>query len=276
MKQMPQATAWGFAIAEKISVFLQVTQNGSDLWLTYWVSHQHHEEVEAAGVQLAVFNITALNATNEQDQPWEAMSTFQPIFYGAPGHCYVWPPQSGFLLGAAVTPRPETSGRPEDDFREGSWWESEPIVHSTRQLRETAELSKAVFDSADGHDGRENGGQSDSAQVTRASSQGGDEMQGRGGRTHGQMVLEAVITVRDYLHDQAAWLRHYMWRSVAQLQPDVQFYLGVLLMLTLANSISILVCALVDLISVEFGPDTSCPPSLQYLQTPDCGEQIVL
>ncbi len=54
-------------------------------------------------------------------------------------------------------------------------------------------------------------------------------------------MADAMAAVRDYVHDQAARLRRGVRRSVAQLQPDVQFYLSVLLMLTLANSLSILV-----------------------------------
>ena len=83
---------------------LQVTQNGSDLWLSYWVSHTHEERIEGALLETAWRNATAApDATGDWQQHmpwlWLSMAGVQPAG-GQVSQCCLWA-QSG-LSGGGV------------------------------------------------------------------------------------------------------------------------------------------------------------------------------
>lgn len=306
-----------------------MTQNGSDLWLSYWVSHQHHEEVELDRA-LGGFNTTA-----EQHMlypKWQAMATFQP--FRPISSCYLWPPQSGYMWDASGSPYAAAWINPKEIFRESNTSAGQRSKRSrdvnVEDVSRPAKVANSSMGSLEGlveahspgallsrrleeafrGEQRKDGKAESAGQGTRATGSGEtsrasvDELQpgkgavsskgigngsegvhglgpslsrslkdafkeeqsqdgparhikpdstavGAGGNSEhvdkptskGRMA-EALAAVREYLNQQAARLRRGMRRSMAQLQPDVQFYLSVLLMLTLANSLSILVSPL--------------------------------
>ncbi|BDA43676.1 probable multidrug resistance-associated protein 7 [Coccomyxa sp. Obi] len=241
---------------------MQVTQNGSDLWLSYWVSHEHQEEIELAHA-LGAFNGTPLE--QKAYPPWQAMPTFQPSLPASSG--YVWLPQSGYIWGTSDFPHAGV-WNPKEGFREGNVSTGQSLDtgqalsegsipakgvainkesregpgipdelgwHVSRRLKEVPRALHSKFAAAEL---ARNG--------TRAIGAGGNGNVSAGlqpDRTSREWMADTIMAVRDYLLDQADAVRRSMRRSVAELQPDVQFYLSVLLMLTLANSLSILVRA---------------------------------
>ena len=237
---------------------LQVTQNGSDLWLSYWVSHQHHEEIELSRA-LGISNGTPVE--QKAYPPWQAMPTFQPSLPASSG--YVWLPQSGYIWGTSDFPHAGV-WNPKEGFREGN--------ASTGQALNESQVSLGGSTPAEGvaimRESRRGPGTSDeqgwhisrrlkeasralhgrnaAAKLARAVGAGGNSNGATGlqpRRTSREWMADTFMAVRDYLLDQAHAVRRGMRRSVAELQPDVQLYLFVLIMLTLANSLSILVRA---------------------------------
>lgn len=243
-------------------VGLQVTQNGSDLWLSYWVSHEHHEEIELARA-LGAYNGTPVE--QKAYPPGQAMPIFQPFLPASSG-C-VWLPQSGYIWGTFDSPHAGV-WNPKEGFREGNNVSTGQSLDPGRVQLEGSTPAEGVASSRDSREGpgvaveqgwhvsrrlkevptlhKQHAAAKLARSGTRAVGGGGngDGVAGlQPGRTSREWMAETFMAVRDYLLDQADAVRRSMRRSVAELQPDVQFYLSVLLMLTLANSLSILVSA---------------------------------
>jgi hypothetical protein len=204
-------------------MLLQATQNGSDLWLSYWVSHAHQEEVKANFLAASVMGTESSSSPwmdmrhSDNSTHWQGILTLQP------------PTQSGaaFLfhqLCALWQPLPVHAAAFKEPFREATSTPagayslsggSQEEAYTARRLKEAAEAWPAS--------------QSNSPQRNH----GKGEDRGAAGR-----LLEVLRRLQRDLVRGA----HRRWHlGLVQLQPDVQFYLTVLLTLAVANSVFILV-----------------------------------
>ena len=220
---------------------LQVTQNGSDLWLSYWVSHTHEERIEGALLETAWRNATAApDATGDWQQHmpwlWLSMAGVQPAG-GQVSQCCLWA-QSG-LSGGGVEHEGNSNSIGSSSVKrmlvavETEPWGDEEGHLDQQQVTHNAEADQSARGSVVMEEGLRGGlgvrkaaGVAYSAQAAG----GGGSLQEPGLRQQWQRLAGAAWRL---------WARQK--RLLRELRPDVQLYLSVLLLLAAANSLFILV-----------------------------------
>ena len=231
-----------------------MTQNGSDLWLSYWVSHTHEERIE--GTLMSTASSAWRNPTAapdavdgwQQHTPWLWMSMAgEQSAGGQVSQCCLWaqPDQSGVAVehagnaGSSGSRSSRTFGHPEAElgFEEG------PV-----KQEKLANLAHAGLGDM-------------GSRVRKGVLRGVLGV----GKAAGVAPAEGSVQERDVRHiwqelTGRAWR---LWvggkRLLRELRPDVQLYLSVLLLLAAANSLFILVgtCSRI--------PHTMCPHMKVYL-----------
>ncbi len=182
---------------------MQATQNGSDLWLSYWVSHTHKERYEGAWTPANGTGVSAGPRAHRQQldeqQQWLSMGSVQALA-GPVSQCFLWAQQAPLLPEARGSSRDGEPASRKEVYREQA--------HAPAAAAEEQRVVQAG--------------------PREAGAPGGGTW--RGLRARWAALVAAV---------QQAWAAKK--RRLHELQPDVQLYLAVLLLLAAANSLFILV-----------------------------------
>lgn len=195
-------------------LLLQATQNGSDLWLSYWVTHTHKERYEAV---LLSANIT-FGSEPHSSMQWLSVGSVQSSFSPV-SQCFLWA-QPEPLFSAPMRTSSSIGREPasqKEEYRE------------QRMHAPTLAPAAAEQDSRQGLRGRAMAEQQ-AAGIEEGLGQADSGGARKGLKDRWRALLEAA---------QRAWAERK--QSLQELQPDVQLYLSVLLLLAVANSLFILV-----------------------------------